>query len=128
MRKISYEDVMAFLDNKQGACNIKPSAIADDSDEIMRKINLIDEFSNLIQNIKNMIKMIKAYCSKRYTKIPKQTLMSVCFALFYVFCPVDLIPDTMPIIGYVDDVAVVEFVLKSTNKDIEDYIEWEKTQ
>lgn len=110
MRKITYDDVMTFIKDKPEFSSVAPSAIADDSDEIMRKINLVDEFSNLIRNIKNMINMIKAYCSKRYTKIPKQTLMSVCFALFYVFSPVDLIPDNIPVIGYLDDVAVVEFV------------------
>lgn len=128
MKNTTYNEVMDFVKDKSEYSNIAPDKIAANSDVIMRKISVAGEFVKLFANIKNMIHMVKAYCKKQYTKIPKKTLVSVCFALFYVASPADAIPDNIPVIGYVDDIAVVEHVLKSANKDIEDFVEWESQQ
>ncbi len=45
-------------------------------------------------------------------------------AVAYVVSPVDAIPDTIPVVGYVDDFAVVEFVAKSVKDDVEEDKEW----
>lgn len=128
MNKKIFDDVMDFIKGKSEFSNVDPEKIVVNSDAIMRKISIVSEFGKLLANIKNMINMIKAYCKKQYTNIPKKTLVSVCFALFYVASPVDAIPDSIPVIGYVDDVSVVEFVIKSANKDIEGFVEWESQQ
>ena len=128
MNNTTYNEVMDFVKDKSEYSNIAPDKIAANSDAIMRKVSVAGEFVKLLGNIKNMFHMVKAYCKKQYTKIPKKTLVSVCFALAYVASPVDAIPDNTPVVGYVDDIAVVERVLKSANKDIEDFVEWESQQ
>ena len=128
MGKMTFDDVMDYVKEKSEYNNIAPDNIAANSDAIIRKVSVAREFVKLLANIKNMIHMVKAYCKKQYTNIPKKTLVSVCFALAYVASPVDAIPDNTPVIGYVDDIAVVEHVLKSANKDIDDFVEWESQQ
>ncbi len=128
MNKITYDNVMDFVKNKSEFTNIDPEKIANNSEAIMKKVSIVGDFVKLITNIKNMISMIKASCMKQYKNVPKKTIVSICFALSYVFSPADLIPDNIPGIGYIDDISVVEYVIKSANKDIEDYVEWEKQQ
>ena len=43
-------------------------------------------------------------------------------ALGYLICPIDLIPDVLPGIGYIDDVAVMSFVLTSLDYLVTDEI------
>jgi uncharacterized membrane protein YkvA (DUF1232 family) len=38
-----------------------------------------------------------------------------------------LVPDFIPFIGYLDDVAVFSFVLKMIGEDLEDYKAWKNT-
>jgi len=128
MNNTTYDEVMDFVKDKSEYNKIAPEKIAANSDAIMRKVSVAGEFVKLLANIKNMLHMVKAYSKKQYRKVPKKTLFSICLALFYVASPVDAIPDNTPVVGYVDDIAVVERVLKSANKDIEDFVEWESQQ
>ena len=38
----------------------------------------------------------------------------------------DLIPDFIPVAGIIDDVALIAWIYKSVQEDIEKFLEWEK--
>lgn len=42
--------------------------------------------------------------------------------------PIDLIPDFIPVVGYVDDALVVAACLAMVESDLEIYKEWKKQQ
>lgn len=42
-------------------------------------------------------------------------------ALAYVVLPIDIIPDFIPWVGFIDDIFVVGFVMKSIDDDIQRY-------
>ena len=128
MKEFNIADAIKYTKNNKNFDNVSPSFIAENSDTIMRKVNLAKELVFLVLNIKILVNMVKAYCNKTYTRVPKKTIIAISFALFYVVSPIDAIPDNTPVIGYVDDIAVVEHVLKSANQDIEDYKKWEDQQ
>jgi uncharacterized membrane protein YkvA (DUF1232 family) len=46
--------------------------------------------------------------SKKFTVVDKLVAYG---ALFYLICPFDLIPDQIPVIGYVDDFAILGFAI-----------------
>ena len=68
--------------------------------------------------------LIKSYIEKRYTEIPIATLAYSLVAILYVVSPIDLIPDSIGVIGYFDDAAFVAGVLPFIKKDLDDYLEW----
>lgn len=43
------------------------------------------------------------------------------FAVLYVVLPVDLIPDVIPVIGWLDDIGVVAFALAWTARNVAEY-------
>lgn len=47
-------------------------------------------------------------------------------ALIYFVSPVDIIPDFLPVVGYLDDAAVVAACIKLVKSDIDDYKQWRK--
>ena len=53
-----------------------------------------------------------------------ETKASIVFALGYLISPVDAIPDTIPVVGLVDDAMVVSFVLDRLRDEIADYRQW----
>lgn len=51
-------------------------------------------------------------------KISSEVKMMIIAALVYFISPVDLIPDFIPIIGYIDDATVLGLVIKFLSNDI----------
>ncbi len=44
--------------------------------------------------------------------------------LLYFILPADLIPDFIPVIGYLDDLAILTTIMNSLQKEISDYRIW----
>jgi len=59
-----------------------------------------------------LFSIIKNYINGVYKEIPFWSLAAVTFALIYVINPIDLIPDFIPVVGYIDDVLVIATCLK----------------
>jgi len=74
-----------------------------------------------------MISLIKHYVEGKYTTVPYGTILAIMSALIYVLSPVDIIPDFIPFVGYLDDVAVIGLCLSMVKTDIEAYDKWRQS-
>ena len=54
-----------------------------------------------------------------YFALNTSTYVSIAGALAYVVFPIDIIPDFIPGVGFIDDVFVVGYVMKSISDEIE---------
>ncbi len=68
--------------------------------------------------------MLKDYQRGKYKQTPWFTVAAVVFALLYVFNPLDIVPDFIPGIGYVDDFAIFTIVLRFVQTDLHSYLDW----
>jgi len=59
-----------------------------------------------------------------YARIPWKTVSSLAAALAYFVLPLDVIPDWIPGAGFLDDAALLGFVLKSAEADLRHYCTW----
>ncbi|MBL6446448.1 DUF1232 domain-containing protein [Fulvivirga sp. 29W222] len=84
--------------------------------------------TKFIDRIKVIIRMVKAYRSGEYRDVRWQSLLLLVAALVYFVTPIDLIPDFIPITGFVDDFSVVVWVYSSLKEEIDRYILWEEEQ
>ena len=74
-----------------------------------------------------MISLIKHYVEGKYTTVPYGTILAIMSALIYVLSPVDIIPDFIPFVGHLDDVAVIGLCLSMVKTDIKAYDEWRQS-
>ncbi len=77
---------------------------------------------------KIMFMMIKDYRKGIYTEIPWFTIAAITTGLLYVFSPLDLIPDFIPVLGFVDDLTVLSFVTGWIETDLHKYLDWKLKQ
>ncbi|HQC15716.1 YkvA family protein [Mesotoga prima] len=82
------------------------------------------EVREFISRIGLMISMMKDYFSGHYTKIPFNTLVAAIAALVYFVSPVDVIPDFIPVVGFLDDAGIIAIFFMSFNNDIKTYEAW----
>jgi len=76
------------------------------------------EVSKLTEKVKLFIRMIKSYISGEYREVPFKSILLIFAGLIYFINPFDLIGDFIPGIGYVDDITIILWVLKSVEDDI----------
>ena len=94
--------------------------------KIENKLTIVPIVGNALSYIPVMISMIRSYVRKEYTEIPIGSIISMISALIYFVSPVDIIPDFLHVVGYLDDAAVVAACIKLVKSDIDDYKQWRK--
>ena len=72
-----------------------------------------------------MLRLIGAYERGEYKQVSNDDLIWIVAALNYLVDPFDLIPDNTPLIGFLDDAAVVEFAAEKTRQTLDEFMIWE---
>ena len=73
-----------------------------------------------------MISFLKSYVKNEYREAPVTVPVSIVAALLYLISPKDIVPDKIPVLGLVDDIAVIYFAWKYVKDDLELYQDWRK--
>ena len=84
-----------------------------------------DAVKTFLKDILLLWEMLNAWFKGEYKDIPKKTIVLIITALIYFISPIDLIPDWLPG-GFIDDAAVITWVLHSINTDIQKFKIWKK--
>ena len=127
---LSEEQVKEALESGYG----KSEALLNNKDELddflyrlEQKIKEMPLVGEEFAVIPIMISLIKHYVEGKYTTVPYGTILAIMSALIYVLSPVDIIPDFIPFVGHLDDVAVIGLCLSMVKTDIEAYDEWRQS-
>ena len=110
-------------------------ALLNDKDELddflyrlEQKINDMPFVGKKFSMIPVMISLVKNYVQGKYTTVPYGTILAVLSALIYFLAPIDIVPDFIPLAGYIDDMAVLGLCMNMVSIDIENYEKWRQAQ
>lgn len=123
---------------EQAADELKKSAkriTEDDVNKVLEKQAEIEKkfkgegpLGQFIADAKLLFSVVRDYANGSYRAIPFWTIAAIVAALLYVLSPVDLIPDFIPVVGYLDDAAVVGVCLTMVRQDLHAYKQWKTKQ
>ena len=102
--------------------------VVEEADAIEERFRSHGPLRRLLADGKLLLGLVRDVRSGRYEKVPVWTLSAAAFALLYVLNPFDVIPDAIPLLGVLDDAAVVSACLKLLEQDLHDYRLWRRTQ
>ena len=71
-----------------------------------------------------LFRLVKAWVRGDYREAPRGVIIWAVLAILYFLSPIDAIPDIFPG-GYLDDIAVISYVLRKTKDDLEKFRAWE---
>lgn len=92
--------------------------------EISDKILNANALKKYTELGKVMFGMLQDYRKGIYKDVPWFTIAAIAFALLYVLNPLDMVPDFIPGVGYLDDFAVLTFSLRFMETDLHKYLDW----
>lgn len=110
-------------------------------EQAKKMLNDHDKFERFLQRLENklkvipiageklsyipiMVSLLRSFFKKEYTDIPIGSIIAITSALIYFVSPFDLVPDSIPVLGYFDDAAVVLACWKLVESDVKEYIKW----
>jgi uncharacterized membrane protein YkvA (DUF1232 family) len=66
---------------------------------------------DVLRLLPDLLRLLRRLTTDR--SLPRGVRVRLVLLLAYLACPVDLVPDFVPVLGYADDVLVVALVLRS---------------
>ena len=84
-----------------------------------------EPFGDLWPYFQAMLRLIRAYSEGQYPEIPESTLVVIIAAIIYVVNPLDVIPDALPSLGYLDDATVLALAVRRSREALDDFMAWE---
>ena len=98
------------------------------NDETIRnKINkAYPALKKVLENVRELYALFKDSVHGNYKLHPANVAM-IGGGLLYFILPADLIPDFIPIVGYLDDLAVLTTIMNSLKSEMGEYRVWKKT-
>lgn len=73
----------------------------------------------------SMLRLIRAYSQGDYRDVPESTLVVIIAAIVYVVNPLDVIPDALPALGFLDDATVLALAVRRSRQTLDDFMTWE---
>lgn len=80
---------------------------------------------SMLSDFATLLKMVRSYFIGSYTSVSRKTIFKITFAFAYVLFFLDLIPDFIPVVGWLDDMVVLTWLMNSLQGEIESYRKWE---
>lgn len=84
--------------------------------------------SRVADDLRAMLRLSKAWARREYRSVPWKSMLYITAAIVYFVNPVDLIPDVLTGIGFVDDAAVVGAVVRSVHSQLDAFRRWESSR
>lgn len=81
--------------------------------------------SKLLSRLQVIFRMVKAYANGKYREVPWKSILLLTGGLVYFLMPIDLVPDFIPVTGYLDDLTIILWIYNALEKDIQAFMEWE---
>ena len=84
-----------------------------------------DAMSRVHEDFLTMMRMVRAWAMREYRAVPWKSLVYIVGAIVYFVNPIDVIPDVLVGIGFIDDAAVAAAVVRAVHDQLRTFREWE---
>ncbi|EWC41003.1 DUF1232 domain-containing protein [Pseudomonas stutzeri] len=86
----------------------------------------------LVRGLREDLSLFQALCVAwwrgQYRAVSPQALVAVVAGLLYFLSPLDAIPDWLPGLGFVDDLAVLGWVMRKWSGEMDAFRTWQQAQ
>ena len=88
------------------------------------KLKEVPVIGETLSDVPLMAGLVKAYITREYTEVSPKVIACLAGAFLYLIRHSDLIPDSLPVIGIADDLAVLGLALKLCEPELKAYSDW----
>lgn len=78
---------------------------------------------HVLAKLRTLLDLIYAWVTGKYSGVSKANLVLIVGAVVYFLMPIDFVPDVIPGLGFVDDAAVIAWVVDAVRNELEKFEE-----
>ena len=101
-----------------------PSKVDEILIQLEEKLKGVPVIGSTLADLPLMIAMIKAWIKKEYTVVSPKVIACLVGAILYLIKKKDIINDSVPFVGHMDDLAVMGLALKLSENELKAFAEW----
>lgn len=130
--KINKQKIFDFFKKSESRASVllkdKKKASSTIKDAFGKAVENKGALEGVWANLMVLFALSKDYINGKYTEIPKRSIVAIVGGLIYFLSPIDVIPDFILGFGFLDDLFVLNLVLKQVAKDLEKYKTWKEAE
>lgn len=112
---------------RAGRCVKDPGRAGRLVDAAERKAGLRKgRLASMLGSLSALLRLVRAWVNGSYREVPWKSIVMAAAGLIYFVLPFDIFPDILPLLGFVDDAAVVAYVVRTIRKDLDAFTAWER--
>lgn len=130
LKKVAEMIAERFMEYKQKAIELLKNAekLEDLLVRVDEKFKSIPKVGEKLAYIPELALMIRSYIIGEYDDITAVEIVAIVAALIYFVSPIDIIPDVIHGVGFLDDAVVAGIVVSWCYEDIKKYMEWRENR
>ena len=101
-----------------------PSKVDELLIRLEEKLKAVPVIGSTLSDLPLMVAMIREWVKKEYTVVSPKVIACLVGAVTYLIKQKDLISDNIPVVGHLDDLAVMGLALKLSEKELKAFAEW----
>ena len=97
------------------------------ADKLANESSKDNKFKQLFSTALTLVRLVRSYAKGEYQQIQTSTIVAGLAVLLYVLSPIDLVPDFIPVFGFLDDLSLIGWFIGKFQGEIVRFREWEQT-
>ncbi|MCX2576242.1 YkvA family protein [Pedobacter sandarakinus] len=130
--KLSRQEILDFFRKSENRATVllkdKKKANSAIKEALGKAVSNRGDLDGIWNKMQVLFSIAKDYINGEYTEIPKRSIVAILGGLLYFLSPIDVVPDFIPLLGFVDDIFVLNLVYKQVLKDLEKYNAWKASK
>lgn len=130
--KLNRRKILDFFKKSENKATLilkdKSKANSTIKDALGKAVTNKSELDGVWDKLLLLFAVSKDFVNGNYTEIPKRSIIAILGGLIYFLSPIDVVPDFVPLLGFIDDIFILNLVYKQVLKDLEKYKAWKDDQ
>ena len=103
-----------------------PEQLQDLLIQVTDKMKTVPVLGTVVSELPAMVSLVKSYVTKEYPDVSPKVIAAAVSGFIYLIKKKDLIPDNIPVLGQLDDIAVIALALSLIKPELDAYRSWQE--
>jgi uncharacterized membrane protein YkvA (DUF1232 family) len=121
--KIDFDAIFRKLEGRANSISFDTDRLKNLLESARQKAEGNKQIMEIWEDLKILIELVRDWMKGEYKDLKRSSIIMVIVALLYLVNPLDIIPDFI-IGGFIDDLAVIAYVIKKISEELNVYKNW----